>query len=696
MFALNYFKLCKSLKALINFYFIIFLFLLFLPTEGFLGATGLKNSDFERFYETIRELRSFEMEEIDTDLYYLLEKYYENPLDINKASKKDLLNLSLLNSSQINSIIKRRKKKSLTSLEELVAWGYVSKEEFEILKHFIKIDRKKEKKLPVSFDIINNLVIRHTNGGADGISFWEGRNLHQLTNGREYGSNALRVEHKVQFEIPQKLEANFIIQRDAYEESYIDLIKGALWLQFSSVLENLYLGALSASFGQRLLFSTSTRNAYPYADKPITYNKTSVLDIQRGTTENYLLGVGFDLALGSFFLQSFAGAFNYDGEIVNSDSTLVQTNHFRSIRTDQLHDSAESIRQKNQQWEFLAGVNFEYRWEQKSYVGLGLLYSEFLLPIKPEINDALDFYEFFGKRYFGLSLHWSIEQREMIYFGEIMGYFTPTVNDVREYAFEDSVFYTFHPGAIIGFVYGEKKKLRTQLTIRYYSPYLLDFHSRGFSQGGASRGEYGLYWGLDWKAHEKIKTKLFVDINQSLFPELADQSEVEMGAKFDWKIHSTLKLSFTPTLEIQARDRTPGTINSLKADISYGHSIFFVRLQGLFRQESVTPLSTPYGLGAILELDIFPIDWFYLTTRYLIYNTDVSLYTGNENISALFTGNRVLLGEGWGVDIMTKFTIAKHYVLAIKYGYGHRDRDIDGTKVNTISEEIQAQFRIKY
>ena len=665
---------------------IFFLLFLFLSIEA---------SDFEHLYETISALQSFEMENEDSDLYYLLEKYYESPLDINLASKKELISLPFLNSSQVDSILKRRKKKPFTSLQNLVAWGYVLEEDFEILKHFLKVKRQREKKRSIHFDVINNIVIRHANGGVDGISFWEGRNLHQLTNDREYGINAPRIEHKMQFEIPQKLEANFTIQRDAYEESYVDLIKGSMWLKLASVLENIYLGALSVSLGQRLLFSTSTRNTQPYAGVAINHHKGSRLNIQRGTTENYLLGTGFDFALGFFDLHGFVGAFNYDGEVISSDP-LSQAKHVRSLKTDQPHDSTNAIRQKNQQWEFLVGVNLNYHLKPASYVGLSLIYSEFLYPIKPELNDELDLYEFYGKRYWGLSLHWSIEQKEMFYFGEFMGYVVPALSHPQDYRFEDSLPYAFHPGGIVGFVYGEKRKLRTQLTFRYYSPYLLDFHSRGFTGGSSSRGEVGVYGGVDWRWHKQVRMKLFVDVRESLYPEISSGAEAEIGAKIDWKIYAKLKLAISPTVEIKHTAPSLSTEYGLKTDLSYQHSFFFIRLQGLFNQKSDIPSQNEQGLAGTLEIDVFPVNWFYLTTRYLIHNSELSLYTGNENISALFTGNRVLLGKGWGLDITTKFTIAKHYILSLKYGYAHRDRESDGEKITSISEEIQAQFRIKY
>ena len=70
-------------------------------------------SEFERLYEVIAEDEAFETEgEEDSDVYYLLERYYQTPLDLNRASAKELGNLPRLRPGVIGLIIERREKRA--------------------------------------------------------------------------------------------------------------------------------------------------------------------------------------------------------------------------------------------------------------------------------------------------------------------------------------------------------------------------------------------------------------------------------------------------------------------------------------------------------------------------------------------------------------------------------------------------------
>ena len=415
------------------------------------------------------------------------------------------------------------------------------------------------------------------------------------------------MEHKLFFEVPHQVEASFTLQRDAYEASYVDLIKGALLLQLPFALENMYLGALSASFGQRVMFSTSSRGASPYVGSVINYHKGSKLDIDRGTAENYLLGVGFDLALGRIFIGAFGGAFNYDAEVLSSDFQR-QVEHVRSLRVGEPHDGTNALRQKNQQWEFLAGINVDYRFDARSYLGLSLLYSEFLYPIKPEVNDTLDLYDFYGQRYGGMSFHYSINHKKVTYFGELMGYLTPQLDSPQDYAFEEMLPYTFHPGGIVGVVYQPQKRTRSQFSIRYYSPFLMDFHTRGFA-AGTSRGEVGVYSALSGRPLKWLRGKVFVDVAQSLYPDLSSSAEATFGGRLGWKIIRQLNASVTETLEFEIEELdngngSPALSSSLKMELSYKHPYFFVRGQGLFKHEEVVSFAQESGGAGILEMDV--------------------------------------------------------------------------------------------
>lgn len=671
----------------------IFLLFLLIYTQGF-GET------FERLYERI--LREYALEEEDnTDLYYLLETYYQTPLDLNRAKTRSLEKLSFLfpflSKQDVKAIVKKRKEKPFVTSLELVSMALVSKEDFEIIKYFINVKPSRKKK---TFEIIliNNIVFKHTNGGADGISFLEGRNLHLLAGDQEYGHNPFRVEHKFSFEIPGQIEVHFTLQQDAYEESYVDLIKGALLLEFAFSLEQIALGALSVAWGQSVMFSTSTGGAYPHAGRVIQYRKSSRMDISRGTSENYLLGMGISWTLERFFIQAFSGTFNYDGDLISSDFQG-QVEHFRTIKTDEIHDSTNALRQKNRQWEFLTGVNVDYRWNPGSYIGLGFLYSEFLYPIKPEVNDTLDNYKFYGKRYGGMSLHWSISERQGVIFGEVMGYLIPDLENPSEYAFEENLPYTFEPGIVVGLVYG-KRTMRTQISFRYYSPFLLDFHSRGFSKSG-SQGEIGFYTAAEWKLYRQLTWRLFIDAADSLYPNLSRDIETKLGSGIDWRIYKKTKLRVTGSLGFETEDLDtsnvgPGTDADLTTEISYRHPYFFVRCRGSFSGEYFDNRANSHGVAGILEIDIFPLPWLTLTTRSLIHDTELNIYTGNENIPGLFTGSRILSGSGWGIDFVSYVTVIDMFELGIKYGYAQSRKEEGEEIIETISEEIQAQFRFKY
>ena len=369
--------------------------------------------------------------EVDEDLpeelihKEILEELKKDPIDLNKASLKDLLKIPYLDPVLAKRIIKNRKYREL---EDLLKVPGLDKELLEKISKFVKVEkppRVKVRRLPKSGEV-KLRMINHNFSPTDSLIDYK---VYSRVKGRYGGSEIVLISEK-----------------DPEESKYLDFLSYSL--AFSSEKRKLILGNYLVGFGQGLIFSS-----------PYEYISSSQPSLAMGhlwglrpyilSSENKALcGVTYQESFGRFIPTLFLSYAKLDAYL-NNDSTVERIS-YSGIHTD-------SNRIKDILTEKLLGLHIGWRGESSRWgiTGYKNFYDKSIAP-----EDSL--YSFYGNTLTLLGLDGMSILGDYSLFGEIG--------------------YSLKNGwACVGGLSGDWGRLRIGFNLRTYSNRFFSPHGRNYS-----------------------------------------------------------------------------------------------------------------------------------------------------------------------------------------------------------------------
>lgn len=367
---------------------------------------------FDDFIETLID----EPEEGDDITSWLeeLQVLFENPLNINTASKDDLLRIPFLNELIVNNIIEYRQNTGeFFSFFELTSVEGVGRELAEKIACFANVGQT---------DVTN-----------DEVSIYKPKPRHQLLmkgwqsfpkqagyisteeKPAAYQGGPAKIYMRYVVQQSDRFQAGFTADRDPGEPFFkannkqgFDFYSAHLKLKINRWIPQVIIGDFSARAGQGLVLWQG-----------FSLGKSAeVLSVSKGTTqirpytssdENFFFrGIATSLQKDNARLHIFLSRKKSDGNIVIDD---YGNTTFSSLQTSGYHRTLSEIDDKNSVRHTVAGTIFNYSFDklkigaqflyeyfQYPFVRSGQLYQEFLFSGQQNYNVGLD-YRFISGRY---------------------------------------------------------------------------------------------------------------------------------------------------------------------------------------------------------------------------------------------------------------------------------------------------------
>lgn len=394
------------------------------PTSTF--GQRPSNQTVSRIIEDILDQKD---ENLDySNLVTALNRYYENPLSLNTATKDELLSLHILTVPQVNEIIAYREQyDGFTTVYELQTLSSLDDQTIDYLLPFINTD-KPEDKIPITLENLgrygnHDLFIR----GQRTLEKVKGQRIADTAsrpeNNKGYLGSPLDLYTRYTYSFDNRISAGFTAEKDAGEEFFqgtqpqgFDFYSGHAFLSDMGPFKSIALGDFEAQFGQGLIMSSGL--ALGKTPNAIGLSKGNEgLDGYTSVNENnFFRGIGATVEWGKTELTGFYSNKMQDANIVEPDSGL-GTSAISSIKSTGMHRRWTELENKDAFRQQVAGTHIEQDWENFELGATGLFMKN-EKPVQPN-SRLYDQFSWSGKEAYNLGLDYEWLFRNFYFFGEV-------------------------------------------------------------------------------------------------------------------------------------------------------------------------------------------------------------------------------------------------------------------------------------
>lgn len=454
---------------------------------AFLFVYGQKNlpGDIQELIENYPELL-FDENDAEADIESrmdILNYYYNNPININKASREDLEKLWFLNDFQILSLIDYRKSMGkIVSLYELnYVFGFTA-ETVKLIFPFFYIGPSEQ-----------NDSIKISNIARESHYDWLMRTGYSTTSDH---TKYLPVNLYSRFILRHKnnISLGIIAENDAGEPFFamknktgFDYYSGHLLYKGKRWLNTLVVGDYRYRAGQGLLIWNGF-GSYKSSQLESLEKRGQGLSGNTSKNEfNYLRGGGVSLTGRGLTLTLFGSSKKLDGSL----DTLTTVTGIKNINETGYHRTSGELSNKNSIEEKLFGTSLGYKTLYSKF-NINFIQTTYSLPFIGS-DKIYQYKSFKGDHYSGFSADYKIMLKKLQLFGEIArGNETVAwlngVNFMPVTNFYLTVLYRNYPEA-------------------YYSPY-----SNMLSNNSSLKNENGFFAGIKWHTNWNCIFTFYTDV----------------------------------------------------------------------------------------------------------------------------------------------------------------------------------------
>lgn len=653
----------------------------------------------------------------DADLTALTEnlKYYkEHPLNLNSATREELVDLGLLNDIQINNLIAHRERfGALISIYELQAVdGFDLATIYNILPYVKVADRMDSGHFTFKEmwkDGKNEVVIRGQRIAEEqsGYAPTDSATLADNPNSRYLGS-PYRIYTRYRFTYGNFVSWGVTAEKDAGEEFFrgtqkngFDFYSAHVGIRNIGIVKSAVLGDYQLSFGQGLTAWTG----YAFGKTSMAVNtKRNALGIRPYTSvdENkFLRGAATTLRLGPLETSAFFSYKNRDANIAETDTvgTDIEILEVSSLQETGFHTTQAEIEDKGAITEMLYGGNIAFR-KQSYSVGLTAIHSEYSVPLV---------------RTLGLYNQFEFSDKQNTVFGADYNFILRNFNFYGEAARSANGGMAFTNGVLISM----DSRVAFTLHHRWFGSDFQNLYANTFSESTLPANEHAIYFGAQVKPHRKITLSAYYDMIK--YPWMKYQVDAPSQA-YDFLI----QLNFTPDkktdMYIRYRHRDKFTnANDDDADIDY----IIPATQDNWRFNIVYPVGKSWKLKNRIEYTKFypsnevaqsglaiyqdvtfkkmgsPVSF---TARYALFQTDSydSRIYAYENDVPLSFSIPSYFGKGTRVFLLINWDVTRHFELYFRvaqFFYYNQDVISEGSLTEIQGNhktELKLQVRYKF
>ncbi len=662
----------------------------------------------------IQELFPVPENDVDySDLYESLFQFFIQPLDLNRATRNDLISTFLLSEKQISDFLEHRKNYGkLLSIYEIQAIPSWDENTIQRILPFITITESTlQQDNRGLFERIlaeknKTLLIRYSRILEDQRGYQS-----DTTGASRYVGSPDRVYTRMRISHINDFSVGFTLEKDAGEQFIWDEKTNRYGFDFLSAHAVLYnqgkfktlaIGDYQLQFGQGLVMGAgfaagkgsetintvrrSTQGIQPY---------TSVLEtgFQRGAAATY--------STGQFDITGYYSRVGEDGGasriLLDSLNEGEEGDFISSIIATGFHRTPNEIAKKDNFIRQDAGANITYKDKQNNLeLGATLAYTSYDRPLQR--NDRLyNRFEFNGKNNYNFGLNYSYSWRNMSFFGEAARSKSGGV------------------GLISGVILSLARPLEMSFLVRNYDRDFHTFYGAAFGEGSRPINEQGFYWGMKYTPSKKWQVAAYYD--RFRFPWMrflvdAPSDGYEYLARLTYRPSRSIQLY--AQIREEVRDRNfrgeNDNFNRVSAFTRRNYQLNcdykaeeIVSLRARVQFSSYEHEAAPTQ-GLVLVQDI-NLDFgnVRFSTRFALFDTDDyenRQYVYEKDVLYYFF-IPAYYGRGFRNFYMVQFKVGKKIDIWAKWAYTkYRDQETIGSGLERIDgdlrNDIRIQMRIKF
>lgn len=448
-------------------------------------------------------LESFdELDSGDQDLLYLqelLNSYKKSPLNLNNASYEELIEISILNPSQINALREHiHKYGDLIAIEELQSIPGFYPDDIQRIRSYVTITKSGQ----FQKSLISMIKESESNAFIKTSRFLEKKSGFRTDSSgtRAYLGNQehLFVRYKANYE--NRLKFGFIMEKDAGESlrhfsksAGFDFLTAHFYLKdYSHFLKDLVIGDFVPSMGQGLI----AHNDFAARKSPLINNIIRggrFIRPYNSVSENsFYRGIAFSLrALQGIETSLFVSNKRRDANLVRDSLATKNKVYISSLPLSGNHRTVNELADRRSTRLFATGGRIALKLENTSIAVNGLLH-QFEHPIQRE-NKAHNLFRFEGSHLFNLSLDFNHRYRNINFFGE------------SAYASSSAI------ALLSGVLIGLHRNINLSILYRNYPRNYNALDPNAFGEYASVNNERGIYMGLMLKPTVIWKVRAYLD-----------------------------------------------------------------------------------------------------------------------------------------------------------------------------------------
>jgi hypothetical protein len=686
---------------------VIFLALAFLSLPAAAQINDKDRLD-ENTQDKLENIASSTDGEVDfTTLLDKLAFYVNNPLDLNKATRKELQELTLLNELQVNALLEHiRVNGKLIALEELQTIDGFDAGTIRSLLPYVRVG---------STQGISNLTLKRMLAEGKNVLFVRGTYVteeakgytdpHPETNDtNRYLGSRLKLFTRYRYVFDNSISLGITAEKDAGEEFFqgtqpqgFDFYSAHFFYRGEGLVQKVVLGDFQAQYGQGLVLWSGL--AYGKSADVLNIRKSprGLLPYSSVDENVFMRGAGVSLAKNNFQADLFYSNKNIDGNLSNSVDTLEQEDIVTSFQENGDHRTYSELHDKHALGQTLYGGHLQYtasRWN----VGLTAYATKYDMALVKDVS-LYSKYDFQGDYNSNFGFDYGYNYRNLSFFGEAGR------SNNGGMAFINGLLVSLDPRIAISIIYRNYQ--------RDYQALL----SNGFAENSKTANEQGTYFGLNARLTPVLTLNAYFD--HFHFPWLRYQVDAPSGGH-----EYLLQLTYLPSKTFEAYVRVKhrskdanntdvdSYINTLTSvdQTNYRFNIHYKASSAVTLANRVELLdfnkgSLDHQRGFLAYQDVAYKVNNRLTCsfRYVIFDTDSydsRIYTYESDVLYAFSIPS-LYYRGSRYYIVMKYKIMKGVDVWLRYARtSYTNQQTIGSGLDEIDgnhkSEIKAQIRIEF
>ena len=521
---------------------------IFLSLSAFSQKSELRNDIIQQRIEFIAQ--QYESSTIDyTNLIEILTFYFDQPMNLNSATREEIQSLQILSAFQIRNLLNYRVQYGdFTTIYELRSLEGFDIETLQNLVPFVYVGPSKDSD---QFNLKKSLKY----GQHEIMALW-GRTLEEQEGYAEsdsttspnsrYVGDPNRLFFRYRFQHSNRLSVGFTGEKDPGEPFFtannpngFDFYSAHLYATNIGIVKQLAIGDYHAQFGQGLTFWSGfsyrktadvlntvrySRNITPYASR---------------NENNFMRGVATTVKLKDFDLTGFYSRKKIDANLAEGDTLSAEEQTFTSLQTSGLHRTPGEIADKKAINEQIMGFNLDWtgkiakiggRVVHSSYEGNfernPQLYQKFLIDTNQWYNAGIDA---------------TILLKNIQFFGE--------------FSMSNNGGWAYLAGALLKL----DERLSLVVIQRNFQPDFRSVYSNSFGEKSDNNNERGVYVGMKFDITGRLVFNGYVDNYQ--FDWLSYQADgpskgLDYMLRLSWSLSRNVELYTRYRKESQQKNTT--------------------------------------------------------------------------------------------------------------------------------------------